>query len=294
MEPRPLRRVGLLLHPQRDCSAVVAAVSGWAAVQGLSLVGREREAEQLPDGVTAVSEHALATGCDLVIAVGGDGTVLRGLRLCAPHETPVLGVNLGRLGFLAEVDRDDIAAALTSIGLGDYSVEDRLALATRAVVDGADTDYASAYNDVVLTRVPGRGQAVLGLFVDGRLFARYSADGLVVATPTGSTAYNFSVNGPLVSPRVQSFMVTAIAPHSAFNRTLVVHRSEALRIDLLRQSSPVVLEIDGRHSAQLQAGDSIALGASDKPGLVVRLRNSNFYERARAKLGLVDPLAIVG
>jgi NAD+ kinase len=286
--------VGLLVHPERDDPNVTLEIQAWAAALSIGLITLDSDGARFPDKVARVGEAQLGRESDLLVAVGGDGTILRALHMCAPHGTPVLGVNLGRLGFLAEVDPNDLGTALDAIARGEYAVEERLALTV--TVDGATADTpefcADAYNDAVLTRAPGLGRAALSLYVEDGLFARYLADGLVIATPTGSTAYNFSASGPIVSPRVQALMVTPVAPHSAFNRTLVVHSTEQLRVELLEQSAPVALEIDGRHRAELQPRDGLVVRASARSSRVIRLHGPNFYQRARTKLRLVDPLAI--
>jgi NAD+ kinase len=149
-----------------------------------------------------------------------------------------------------------------------------------------------ASNDLVLGRVPGRGQAELAASVDGELFTRYVGDGLIVSTPTGSTAYSLSAGGPIVAPTTQAILLTALAPHGVFDRSLVLAPSETLQIDVLDRSAPVVIERDGAHDSDLAPGDRLTVTASAEPGLLIRLGGSNFYRRARHKLQLVDPLVL--
>ena len=157
----------------------------------MTLVGAEGD-PRLPDDVARRPEVSLASNCDLVLALGGDGTMLGALRLGAPHGVPALGINLGRLGYLTEVDAAHLDAALSALANGEYTIEARTGLALFARDDlGAQI----AYNDVVLTRVPGRGQAALALRIDGELLVRYASDGVIVARPQGSTAYAFAATG---------------------------------------------------------------------------------------------------
>ena len=161
----------------------------------MALVGADGDA-RLPDGVSRGPEESVALEADAVLALGGDGTMLGAMRMAAPHGAPVLGVNLGTLGYLTELDASHLAGALAALAEGTYRVETRtgLRLGPR---DGQPAEIA--YNDVVVTRVPGRGQAALSLRIDGELLVRYASDGVITATPQGSTAYAFAAGGPLVS-----------------------------------------------------------------------------------------------
>jgi NAD+ kinase len=287
-DPHPLRRLGLVLRPERALDSALQHIRGWAATHDVVLVGLEGD-PRLPDEVDRQPEEALATECDMVMALGGDGTVLGGLRLAAPHRVPVLGVNLGRLGYLAEVDATHLGVALSALQQGDYKVEARggLALAAR---DGIEAQVA--YNDVVLTRVPGRGQARLALRIDGELLARYASDGVIAATPLGSTAYAFAAGGPLVSPRAQGMIVMPDAPHGLFNRAIVLADGERLGIEILAGSAPVSIERDGRLLGHAERGAMLEILALPDAARVVRVQPGGFAERARRKLGITDPAGL--
>jgi NAD+ kinase len=279
--------IGVLVHPRRDSRDLLSIIVEWATGHGKT-VRALREAEaQMPAGVELVEGELLAADAALVIAAGGDGTILRGLSLAHPHSVPVLGVNLGRLAFLAEVQYDDLAASLDSIDRGDYRLEERM---TMAVLCGETARFEPrlAFNDAALTRVAGNGPAALAVEVEGEVFARYTADALVMATPTGSTGYSFSAGGPLVSPRHRGLLVTPVAPHTAFDRAVFLHPEERLRVHVLERSAPMLLEVDGQRSAELRQGDSIELRVGARPAHVMRLHPEGFYERARRKLQLVD------
>ncbi len=282
-----MRRVGLLVHPGRDGSDVTGVIAEWAGGDERELVCVTEQADLVP-GARCVDEEALGWESDLVIAVGGDGTILRALRTAAPSSVPVLGVNLGRLGFLAEVQQPELPAALAAVGRGDFTIEQRSTVAFE--LDGHDGEplRGVGYNDVVLGRVPGHGQAAMSVLVDGHLLARYAADALIVATPTGSTAYNFSVGGPIVSPRLRGLLISPVAPHGTFRSTVVSHPGEQLDVEVLERSSQLVLEADGRKRGELAPGSHLRAQVGDHPGLVVRFRESSFYERARSRLQLRD------
>ncbi len=281
---------GVIAHPRRDCADVFSAVHEWAEQQSVELIALA-DGSPLSKLGDALSDAEFARRADVVIAAGGDGTILRALALAAPAGVPVLGVNVGRFGFLAEVDPPELPNALTAVTAGAFTVETRLALDGR-VLSSADTVSVRASNDLVLGRIPGRGQAEFAASVDGELFTRYVGDGLIVSTPTGSTAYSLSAGGPIVSPTTHAILLTAIAPHGVFDRSLVLAPAETLRIDLLENSAPVVIECDGRRHSDVSAGDSLDVSTSSQPGLLIRLGGPSFYGRARRKLQLVDPLVL--
>jgi NAD+ kinase len=289
IEDALVKTVGVIAHPRRNCSEVFAAVIGWAQERDVQLLTLPEVRTELLPSVERVQPAELVASADLVLAAGGDGTILRALSLAAPARVPVLGVNLGRLAFLAEVDPSDVADALTQIERGSHEIEERLALDCRWQEDGRDI-CVRAFNDVVLVRSPGHGEAALAVSVGGQLFARFAADGVIAATPTGSTAYTLSAGGPIVSPLTEAILVTPIAPHGLFSRTLAIAASEQLRIDVLPSGGNVVVESDGTQRSILEPGAAVTVAASDTRGLLVRLGSTTFYARARRKLQLTDPL----
>jgi len=276
--------VGLLVHPRRDSGDLVALIVEWAAGHGLKVHGLEEARHLLPDEVITVSDERIGENTALVIAAGGDGTILRGLKLAHSHGVPVLGVNLGRLAFLAEVQYGDLAASLDAIDRGEFRLEER---ATMAVTGDAGPDQ-TAFNDAALTRVAGHGPAALAVEVEGEVFGRYTADALVIATPTGSTGYSFSAGGPIVSPRHSGLLVTPVAPHAAFDRAVFLHPEETLRVHVLERSAPLLLECDGQRAGELKAGDCMQFCVGARAAQIMRLHPQGFYERARRKLQLVD------
>jgi NAD+ kinase len=264
-------------------------VTRWAGRNGIELAGLDDP--RLPDGVPRCDEAGLARACDLVLALGGDGTMLGALRLAAPLGVPVLGVNLGRLGYLTEVDGERLPEALQAIADGAFGVEERFVLLAAWREDGRLRQQA-AYNDVVLSRVPGRGQAALALSVDGQLLVRYASDGVIAATPAGSTAYSFAAGGPLVSPQTRAMIVTPDAAHGLFNRAVVLGDDERLGVEVLPSSAPVALEVDGQLLTQVEPGWSMEVVPNPRSALVIRLGSAGFAERARRKLGITDPAGL--
>jgi NAD+ kinase len=275
--------VGLVLHPKRDSAEAVAAVLGWATRRGIEVLGIDTEIRRLNCAAIPVTDTELGRRSDLVVSLGGDGTMLRAMRLTDRQHASVLGVNLGKLGFLAEIDVPELAAALSAVDAGEYTLEPRLAVDAHV-----DDRVRTAFNDIALVRFPGQPTAKVSLRANGHPFVSYSADAIVVATPTGSTAYSFSAGGPIVNPRVEGLLVTPAAPHSAYNRGLVLSVEDSLTLELLPDSGELAVEVDGQLTARVGPGIRIEIEPRPAAARVVRLGHTTFYERARRKLGLTD------
>jgi NAD+ kinase len=222
--------------------------------------------------------------CDLVIALGGDGTLLRAAEIARPGEVPLLGINLGHVGFLTEADRTDVAATAERIETSDYTVEDRLTLDVRVFRNGAEIDRAWALNDATVERVHRTRVLDLLVAIDDRPLSRWGCDGIVCATPTGSTAYAFSAGGPVVWPSVEALLAVPISAHALFARALVVSPSSVISIEVLSGDGAVMV-CDGRRVIELQQG-RIEVRRSDRPLRLVRLRQAPFTDRLVDKFQL--------
>jgi NAD+ kinase len=277
----------MVLHPERDSAEAVEAVLDWAARNGATVYGIRDEIVRLRCAATPVTADELGRRSDLLVSIGGDGTMLRAMRLADGRHCPVLGVNLGKLGFLAEVDVPDLPAALSAIDAKDFTIEPRLAV--DSVVAG---QRVTAFNDIDVVRVPGDGIAAVAVHVGGEPFVSYAADAVIVATPTGSTAYSFSAGGPIVSPAVEALLVTPAAPHSASNRGLVLSVSDAVFLEILPGSGQLAVEVDGGVAGYVGAGDLLELTPRPGAARVVRLGHTTFYQRARRKLRIADSAEI--
>ena len=282
-----MHAVGLVLHPERDSADAVAAVLGWAAKRRIEILGIGDEIARLDCAAVSVTPVELGSRSDLVVSLGGDGTMLRAMRLADRQRAPVLGVNLGKLGFLAEVDVPALPDALSAIDDHEFTIESRLAV---------DADFGgqtvTAFNDVAVVRVPGDGSAVVAVHVAGQPFVSYAADAVVVATPTGSTAYSFSAGGPITSPAVEALLVTPAAPHSAYSRGVVLSVQDSVQLEILPTSGRLAVEVDGQIGGYVGPGDRIDLCARPGAARVVRLGMTTFYQRARRKLRLTDSAEI--
>jgi len=282
-----MHSVGIVLHPQRDSAEAVTAILDWAKQRSIEVLGIASEITRLQCAATAVTADELGRRSDLIVSLGGDGTMLRAMRLADRQRASVLGVNLGKLGFLAEIDVPDLPDALSAVDSHEYLIEPRLA------VDAILGERVmTAFNDIAVVRQPGQSSAQVAVRVDDQPFVSYAADALVVATPTGSTAYSFSAGGPIVSPSVEALLVTPAAPHSAYNRGLVLSVNDTLALDILPGSEQLAVEVDGQVAVYVGAGDSIDLRPRPAAARVVRLGKTTFYERARRKLRLTDSAEI--
>jgi NAD+ kinase len=270
--------VGLVLHPQRDSKKAIDTILSWAANKGATVLGLPEEVGRIHCSAVPVEAGALVERADLLVGLGGDGTMLRTMRLLAGRPTPILGVNLGRLGFLAEIDVAELAGTLSAIDEHAYTVEPRMAVRSRV----GDAEV-TAFNDIALVRIPGEGLAGVAVTAAGSDFVRYAADAVIVATSTGSTAYSFSAGGPIVSPRVEAVLVVPAAAHNAFNRALVLPADEEVTLEVLPASGRLAVEVDGAVVGHLCPGDRITVTAWPGAAKVVRL-GTTFYERARRKL----------
>lgn len=275
-----IKVVGLVLHPRRDCGAAIDAIVAWARRHDVTVLGLHDEISRIDCQAEAVTAEEMVERAGLLVSLGGDGTMLRTMRLVEGRKTVVLGVNVGRLGFLAEVDLPDLPDALSAIDEHRFTVEPRTAV--RTTLPGGKE--VSAFNDIAMVRVPGDGLAAVGITVEDKNFVNYAADAVIVSTPTGSTAYSFSAGGPIVSPNVESLIVTASAAHSSFNRPLVLALQERLRLDILPTSGRLAIEVDGIIEGYADAGDCLTIEPLPAAAQVIRLGRTSFYERARRKL----------
>ena len=238
----------------------------------------------------AVDPKGFAVGLDLVLALGGDGTMLRAVQLVYPEPAPILGVNAGQLGYLSAIEAGELESALPRLMRGEIEVSERMLLEVVVKAagehDGAPrTHYA--LNEAVVEKV-GAGRLIrLLVSINGTPFTTYAADGVIVATPTGSTAYSFSARGPIVSPGHRCLLLTPVSPHMLFDRSLVLGADEELEL-LVTDGRAVALTIDGRAAGELAPGDVIVCRAAPGAARLVARRPDDFHQLLKAKFGLAD------
>jgi NAD+ kinase len=283
------RAVLLVIHARRAGAVDVATdLANRLINAGVEVRVLADEAEDIgcAKAVTVPDDHRAAIGAELVLALGGDGTILRAAELARPEGVPLIGVNLGHVGFLAEADPVAIDVVAAEILAGEYAVEDRLALEVRVVRDGRPVIRDWALNDVSVEKAAREHMVQLVLEIDGRPLSRWGCDGIVCATPTGSTAYAFSAGGPVVWPSVQALLVVPISAHALFARPLVVSPSSTVAVELTDPASSAVLFCDGRRTHTLEPNDRLEVVRSDNPVRLVRLRSAPFTDRLVDKFQL--------
>lgn len=281
-------KVGIVVHSGREESREVATVATRLLVEsGVHVVTADEGDEPEVAGAPVVDRDAFAQGLDLAISFGGDGTFLRAAHLCRDADVPVLGLNLGRLGFLAEVERDDLHAAIGAVVAGQFDTEERATLEVAAYgPDGEVLATGWALNEVSIEKSARQRLLQMDVHVGEQLFAKVPADALVVATTTGSTAYALSAGGPILSPNVDAVLVVPVAPHTLFDRTLVCSVDETIRIDLPDDQPPAVVSCDGRDPTLAPAGSHVVARGGGRPVRLARVQPPDFYALLRRKFGL--------
>jgi NAD+ kinase len=256
--------------------------------EGLAVRVLDREAAELncPQAKPVAADQQAAEGAELVLALGGDGTLLRAADYARGADVPLLGVNLGRVGFLAEAERADLAATIDHVLRRDYLVEERMTLDVVARPDDGVETRDWALNDVSVEKHARERMLDLVVEVDGRPLSRWAGDGVVCATPTGSTAYAFSAGGPVVWPQVEALLCVPISAHALFSKPLVVAPDSVVAIELLAHTAGGVMWCDGRRTTELTPGARIEVRRGKRPVRLARLARSPFTDRLVAKFGL--------
>uniref|UniRef100_UPI0038B28C2D NAD(+)/NADH kinase n=1 Tax=Micromonospora acroterricola TaxID=2202421 RepID=UPI0038B28C2D len=275
--------MGLVLHPTRDVSEVVGIIERWATRHHKSLMVRAEDKHRVPASVAPVPADQVAVLADALISIGGDGTMLGALRSAVLDPKPVLGVHLGRLGFLVEVEPPELPDALSRLLSHDFTIESHACLACDVCGDDV-----VAFNDIALVRQPGSGFVTATLAVDDQQYGYYRADAVVVSTPTGSTAYSYAAGGPLVSPAADAVVITPSAPMAGISRSVVLSPDEKIRLELEPNSSAVVVEMDGLVFRDAATEGTVDISYRRNAGLVVRFDPQRYQERNQLKMSLLD------
>jgi NAD+ kinase len=283
-----VRAVGLVPHRSRKLAHELARTcASWLAGQGIEVrvPASDAHASELAD--LAVEDDAFTNGLDLAISLGGDGTMLRTVDLVYECGAAVLGVNVGQMGYLTEVEPKDLDDALHRLLAGDFEVDERMVLDVVVGSPGPAGGRWWALNETVIEKARQGHLARLDVEINGTPFTTYAADGVIVATPTGSTAYSFSARGPIVSPRHRCLLLTPVSPHMLFDRSLVLDADEELRFTVADGAS-VVLMLDGRDAGILETGDTVTCTGGPKPARLVTFGPRDFHQILKAKFGLPD------
>ncbi|MYB03835.1 MAG: NAD(+)/NADH kinase [Acidimicrobiaceae bacterium] len=281
--------IGLIVHQGRpEAAATARDLSTW-------LVGEGHQVRMPPEEAAAVSRPDLecgsgrfAPGLDAVVTLGGDGSILRAVELVGESGVPILGVNFGRMAYLTEVAPEDARSAIDQVLAGDHGVEERMLLTVEFGENASGGRQRHvALNEAVVERPAASYALRLGVALNGEQFTTYAADGLIVSTPTGSTAYSLSAGGPVIDPTHRALLLTPVSPHMLFDRSMVVAADTELRLEVLTDRG-AVLSVDGRRLAELDQHDAVVCSASPHPARLVTFESRRFHQVLKAKFGVND------
>ena len=282
---RAVQVVGIMSRPRRmDIAAVAPGLIGWLEQRGLTVFCDGETAECISSACNVKAREEIPALSDLLIVLGGDGTLLAAARLLGDRDVPILPVNLGGLGFLTSVTLDDLYPVLEQAINGEARYSERVMLESRVMRKGKVFHCSRALNDAVLNKAALARIIDLELRVNGEFVNTFKADGLIVATPTGSTAYSLSAGGPIMYPIVSAFVITPICPHTLSNRPLVIPDNAKIEIGFSAGESPIYLTVDGQVGVELQPNDVVVLIAAAKKLRLVRPKEKTYFSVLRDKL----------
>ncbi|HYE14159.1 MAG TPA: NAD(+)/NADH kinase [Pyrinomonadaceae bacterium] len=290
MESLAVRRVGVLVKPsQPDALKTICRLAEWCAGRGIAVVGgprleRERVMEETGCAVETVSHDEMVKTVDLVAVLGGDGTMIAAARMIGDHGTPVLGVNFGTLGYLADYTVEEMVPALESVAAGAFTYDRRLMLAAEVFRGGEKLMHDRVLNDVVISKSALARIIEIETWAGRRFVNCFRADGLIISTPTGSTAYSLSAGGPVIYPSMGAVVVTPICPHTLSNRPLVLPDDEEFELILKTPEEEVALTLDGQVGMALEYGDCVKVRKSRTTFNLIQASTRNYFDVLRNKL----------
>jgi len=280
-----IRSVGIICkRRQEDLCSVVPPLLEWLRARKLEVFLDESAAASCNTLEAATSQETLASRSDLVIVLGGDGTLLAAARLLQNREVLILPVNLGSLGFLTSITLEELYPLLEQTLAGEHRVSARMALQAEVIRKGVPAHAQRALNDAVVNQAALARLMEFHVHVGGNHVGRYRADGLIISTPTGSTAYSLAAGGPIVHPDIHAFVITPICPHMLTNRPLVVPDASRIEVTFTHEGEPVHVTLDGQVGIELERDDRIVITKSPKSVLLVQASKKSYYEVLRSKL----------
>ena len=273
-----MNKIGIVFPTGRQDAAEYARRAGTLLQkEGVQVLYEPEEPQIIPDSVPMSPENQP----EMILSLGGDGTLLRAVKYALEPDVPVLGINLGHMGFLTETEPRAMEFAIQEVLAGEYSLEERAMLLSSLEQGGS----WPALNDTVITRAGNARLITMKVFVDGEEAARYMSDGLIICTPTGSTGYSLSAGGPIVSPHVHCMVITPVCAHSLVNRSMVVHGRAKVRVEMQDDAEmTAMLQVDGKNCAVLHSGNVVEVHRPEKRAKLVRLHDLRFFSLVRHKL----------
>jgi NAD+ kinase len=286
MQPSaPFHTIGIISRPRRsNLAVVVPPLLHWLEARGIRALYDTETAGSLHDSSKGLSREQLAKESQLLLVLGGDGTLLAAARVAAPLGIPILPINMGSLGFLTSFTLEEMYPALEETLAGHLSSSERVMLDVQLERGGTVIERQSVLNDAVVNKGELARMIDLELTIDGDVVCRYHADGLIVATPTGSTAYSLSAGGPIVHPAVESWVITPICPHTLTDRPLVVRDSSLVEINLSADTESVFLTLDGQTGIPMQAADKVRIKRAAEKLNLIQPPKKSYFDILRSKL----------
>lgn len=283
--PNNFKTIGVISRPRRsNLSVIVPSLLKWLDARGLRVVYDEETACALPAPANGLSREKVGDQADMLLVLGGDGTLLAAARVAASRDIPILPVNMGSLGFLTSFTVDELYPALEATLAGQASMDARVMLQVELLRSGKVIHLQHVLNDAVVNKGALARMIELELSIDGDFVCRYRADGLVVATPTGSTAYSLSAGGPIVHPSVEAFIITPICPHTLTDRPVVVRDYTRIEIKLTANAEDVYLTLDGQKGIPMEENDCIRVTRSSRHLHLIQPPQKSYFDILRSKL----------
>jgi NAD+ kinase len=286
MQPTaPFHSIGIISRPRRsNLAVVVPPLLHWFEARGIRALYDTETAGSLQDAPKGLTRQKVAEESQLLLVLGGDGTLLAAARVATPLGIPILPINLGSLGFLTSFKIDEMYPALEEVLAGRFSCSERVMLETVLEREGRIIERQSVVNEACINKGALARMIDLKLTIDGEFVCRYRADGLVVATPTGSTAYSLSAGGPIVHPAVESWLITPICPHTLSARPLVVRDSSLVEVDLSTDTESVFLTLDGQTGIPMETSDRVLMKRAKEKLKLIQPTKKSYFEILRSKL----------
>ncbi|MFZ5633662.1 MAG: NAD(+)/NADH kinase [Bacillota bacterium] len=280
-----MKSVGIMANLEKTgVEDLVRHSCGWFLNRGVNVFLPDEQSGGFGAGVKGAPLDEMVGKIDCLLVFGGDGTILSSARLVASSGVPVLGINLGHLGFLSEIDVPDIQSGLESIFRREYYIEERMMIEAAVLRGGREIEKFMGLNDAVITKGAFARLIFLQIRVDGEQVGTYPTDGIIVSTPTGSTAYSLSAGGPVVTPDLDLMLITPICPHALWARPIVISPDCVVEVELLSDKGEVMLTIDGQHGLKLVQNDVVRITRAPYKVRFIRLKTRNFFKVLKQKL----------
>ena len=278
-------KLGIIPNMEKDKDLLLTEnITKWLIEKKAEVMLNKNIASLIAKPELGFNNEELFQDTDVIIVLGGDGTLLNIARQSASYDVPLFGINLGHLGFLTEVEAEDMYIALEKLISGEYEIERRMMLEATVEKDSIQLEKSIALNDVGITKGPFSRIISLGIYINDNFVDLYSADGIVISSPTGSTAYSLSAGGPIVSPDVKVLIITPICPHTLHSRSIVVSNEDVVKIEVCKNNTEVMLTLDGQQGYKVKSGDIVTVRKSQYYTNLVKLKGRSFFQVLRQKM----------